>query len=66
MIDIETAEAQAPMTAVGAVGQILEEKMELHHGPQLQSFIDTKENSRTHRSILTATISFSPTKSKGE
>ncbi|KAG5199012.1 hypothetical protein JEQ12_006712 [Ovis aries] len=39
MIDIETAEAQAPMTAVGAVGQILEEKMELH-GPQLQSFTE--------------------------
>ena len=51
MMDIETAEAQAPMTAVGAVGQILEEKMELH-GPQLQSFTGTKENSRAHRSSL--------------
>ena len=48
MMDIETAEAQALMTAVG---QILEEKMELH-GPQLQSFIGTKENSRAHRSTL--------------
>ena len=62
-MDIKTVEDQAVMTAVG---QNLEEKMELHHGPQLQSFIDTKENSRTHRSILTATISFSPTKSKRE
>ena len=35
-----------------AVGQILEDKVELHHGPQLQSFIGTKENSRAQRSSL--------------
>jgi hypothetical protein len=46
---VKTVEAQALRTAVG---QILEEKMELHHGPHLQSFIGTKENSRAQRSSL--------------
>lgn len=50
-MDIETAEAQAPMTAVGAVGQILEEKMELH-GPLSFRVSLVQRRTQAHRSSL--------------